>query len=206
MEKEEKERNYFEVMNAFLKSSDDSTYSKEEVIEIIEAFQYKDAINELKSKKKLHKTVVVSDTSMRRLSPSLIRDLFLKYIFFSGVLILVNQFIYPNIFNQTFTPFVVAGVFVLFSQLLRSVSMVLEFITFPFHRTGVVSLLLYSGIFYLIIHLIERNITTLKFGEAIITVMLVLFVNGLFQHIQNRLLMRQCEMDDDFIEGSEEDE
>ena len=51
MEKEEKERNYFEVMNAFLKSSDDSTYSKEEVIEIIEAFQYKDAINELKSKK-----------------------------------------------------------------------------------------------------------------------------------------------------------
>lgn len=207
MEKDEKERNYHEVMNAFLKSADDSTYSKEDVIEIVKAFQYKEALKELTDQKTIHKSVVLANSNRSRfLDPIFFRDLLLKFIFFCGVLILIDRWLYPDLFTLSMTPFVLAGVLALMTQLCRTLFMLVDFLTFSFHRVGLVSLLIYSGSVYVISNLIERDLLKVTFGQTMITVMIVLFVNGVIHHLLHRSMSKLDEIDDNFIEGSEDDE
>lgn len=211
MSNEELEKKYNEVVNSFVKSAEDSTFSKKDVIEIMKAYKHKEIMesyNQSRSKKR-NMVILKEKVGSRLKNPYFYIQILLTYIFNLGALVLVNQYVYPDLLQFRASLFIIALVFTLIDQVLKSLLFFLDLITLTFHRIGLVSMAVYSLTFFLLSNIIENTITEIPYAKSIVVVMIVLTTNVLIDHINHHSglyahLIGDDELLDEDVEISDE--
>ncbi len=156
------EEEYNNIFEEFSKSDESKTFSKKEVMKIVEAFLFKEIMEQAtyKERKNRVKNFFVSARSVgeRLFSVQTLIRFGLSYLFNTGFLLLINEFIYPNLFTYKSTVFILALGFTLIERLLKPLLFLADVISFTFLRFGLVTITLFTLAGYGITYLLDERI------------------------------------------------
>jgi hypothetical protein len=147
----EKEKEYADIFEAFLNSEDEKKFSKNEVEQIIEAHFFKEVIDNYhydeKAKKDKNLLISTKEFGARIFNFKTILSFLLTYIFYTGLLILINAFIYPNLLHDRNT-LIIAIALSLADKLIKPFLFIADLITFTIHKIGLVTLAIFTVLIY----------------------------------------------------------
>lgn len=204
----DKEQEYQSIFDAFLNSEEDKTFSKKEVKKIIEAHIYKQILadydNSKQKKKNKNLLVTTKEVSLRIFNLKAILSFILSYIFYVGILIVVNEFIYSGIFVNRSSLFIIALGFTIVDKLVKPFLFIADLISFTFHKIGLVTLFIYTLITYFVSYYLAER---LSFEKAIVISIFVLIGISIVDYIKRDAFFKTKYIDDiDMEEGSIDDE
>ncbi len=204
----DKEKEYEDLFEKFLNSAEEKTFSKSEVEKIIEAHIFKEVLgnyqqSDRKTKKK-NLLVTSKEISAKLFNFNYLFNFLITYLFYIGFLLLINEFLYPNLFINKPTVFIIGVGFTLIDKLVKPFIFIADLVSFTFHKVGLITLTIYTLIFYFVSSYLGEQIT---FGQSIIIAVLVLVGIALIEYLKRDSLFRTKYIDDDFdLNGRDEDE
>lgn len=198
-----------DLLTRFIESDEDTKFSKQDVFEILEAYKYKQLTSGEQSRKRKPRNIMMMTHNLGQkiFSWSFFSEFSLTYVFYAGAFVVVTRFFYSGLFANKAMVFIAALVFTLIDQLLRQYLFVLEFIMFSIHRMGIITLLLFSTVLYLLSRFFGANTRQITYGTAMLISLIAVLSVSLVHHIKQRALfkkmMDEAELDEE--EGSDED-
>ncbi|MDF2700789.1 MAG: hypothetical protein K0Q49_2352 [Haloplasmataceae bacterium] len=205
-----KDHEYNELFNEFINSSEDKLFSKQEVKKIIEAHMYKNVLShfddsEIASKPR-NILVTTKEISMKIFNIKNLVSFLLSYIFYLGFLAIIMNFIYKDLIGYKYTIFIIAFVFALIDKLVKPLLFIADLITFTIHKIGLITLFIYTAIFFILSNTIN-NSTTVSIEKSFIIVIIVLFLTFLIDLMKKDSSIKTKYLDTDEDEtGSDVDE
>lgn len=204
----EKEKEYNDLFEDFVSSDDERKFDKQEVEKIVEAHLFKEFIaryRSTKSEKQTRKNILVTSKEIgaKFLDPRFILNFALSYLFYVGFLVLITAFIYPNLLSNKMTVFIIAFVFTLFDKLIKPFIFFADLISFTFHKIGLITLSIYSLIFFIVSITLGEAV---PFEKSIIVAVLVLLMTLTIEFIKKDSMVKTKLLDHLEETGSEHDE
>lgn len=206
-EANDKEKEYQTIFDTFLNSDDDKTFSKREVKKIIEAYVFKGVLATYDDKslpKKKHKNLLVTtkEIGFQLLNIKSILSFLLSYVFYLGLLILVNEFIYSDIFTKKLSLFIIALGLNVVDKLIKPLLFIVDLVSFTFHKIGIITLVIYTLIVYLVAHYLTEKV---PFEKAIVISILLLVGMSIIDYIKRDAFFKTKYIDDiDIDDGSDD--
>ncbi len=202
------EKEYEDLFEEFIKSDDEKTFSKNEVKKIIEAHLFKEVIennNVNKKGDKVKNLLVTSNGISTRLFNinSLIRFI-LTYVFYTGFLLLINEFIYPELFKYKSTVFIIAFLFTIIDKFVRPFIFIADLLSLTILKIGLVTLIIYTAFGYFGMFILNEVI---PFEKAIVIAFIVLLCMVGIDSLKRDSFFKMKYIDDeDVFTDSDDDE
>ncbi len=202
----EKEKEYDNLFEEFLNSSEEKTFSKIEVEKIIEAHLFKEVIGKFShdEKRKKNKNLLVStkEFGLRIFNIKSLLDFSLSYIFYIGFLLVINQIIYPNLFMDRFSVFIIGFGFTIIDKFIKPFVFIADLISFTVHKVGLIILAIYVIIFMLVSYYYDVKVTV---EQALVVSLILLLAISVIDVLKKDAFFRTDYVEDD-PSGSELDE
>ncbi|QVK17302.1 phage holin family protein [Mycoplasmatota bacterium] len=200
----EKEKEYEDLFEAFLKSDNETTFSKSEVEKILEAHIFKEVLGNYQQKKRntRKKSLLVTskEVGLKIFNSRTIVNFLISYLFYIGFLLIINEIIYPNLFINKPTVFIIAFGFTIIDKFVKPFIFVADLVSFTMHRIGLITIAIYAIIFYFVSYFLDEKISI---GRSIIIVLIVLLCIALIDYLKSDSLFKTKYINDI---GSDDDE
>jgi uncharacterized membrane protein YvlD (DUF360 family) len=203
------EQNYSEVYNEFVKSDENTQYTKTDVIKIIEAHKYKEIMEnyeKVQAQPKKRRNILISTRQLGRklFDGRFILNLILSYLFYVGGLVLSTRYIYPHIFETKSVVFIIALVFTLIDKLIKPILFFFDLVSFTFHRIGLLTVSLFSIVFYILANILNGQGARVTLGESVIAAVVVLFITFIIDTLDNQSNLKTNMVDDEMLDQEDE--
>ncbi len=205
----DKEKEYDDVFEEFINSDEETQFSKNEVEKIIEAHIFKEVLGSYKQnseEKKKHKNLLVTskEIGLKLFNIHAIIGFLITYLFFIGFLLIINEIVYPNIFHNKPSVFIIAFGFTVIDKLVRPFVFISDLISMTIHKVGLLTLLIYTVIFYFSSYFLGEMISIEK---SLLIVSLVLICMAIIDFLKKDSLFKTKYLDEDELhDGNVEDE
>jgi uncharacterized membrane protein YvlD (DUF360 family) len=203
------EQNYSEVYNEFVKSDENTQYTKTDVIKIIEAHKYKEIMEnyeKVQAQPKKRRNILISTRQLGRklFDGRFILNFILSYLFYVGGLVLSTRYIYPHIFETKSVVFIIALVFTLIDKLIKPILFFFDLVSFTFHRIGLLTVSLFSIVFYILANILNGQGARVTLGESVIAAVVVLFITFIIDTLDNQSNLKTNMVDDEMLDQEDE--
>lgn len=199
----EKEKEYDDLFEEFLNSGEEKTFSKIEVEKIIEAHLFKEVIgkfsHDVMRKKSKNLLVTTKEFGSKIFNVKSLFDFSLFYLFYIGFLLIIDKVVYPNLFMDRSSVFIIGLGFTLVDKFIKPFIFIADLISFTFHKVGLILLVIYVIIFMIISYYYAESITI---EQAIVISLILLLAISVIDFLRKDSFFKTNYMED----GSDESE
>jgi uncharacterized membrane protein YvlD (DUF360 family) len=205
------EHNYSEVYNDFMKSDENTQFSKTDVLKIIEAHKYKEIMEnyeKIQAQPKKKRNILISTRQLGRklIDGRFIFNLILSYLFYVGGLVLITSYVFPHLIEVKSVVFIIALVFTLIDKLVKPILFFFDLVSFTFHRIGLLTVSLFTVVFYILANVLNGQGARVTLGESVIAAVIVLFITFIIDTLDNKSNLKTHMVDDETLDQEDEND
>lgn len=191
------EEEYKSIFEEFANSDEEQTYSKKEVKKIIEAFLFKEIVENPnhRERKSRVKNLFISARNMgeKLFSFQTLMRFGLSYLFNTGILLLINEYMYSHLFVYKSTVFILALGFTVIERLLKPLLFLADLISFTFLKVGLATIAIFTLAGFGLTYLLDERI---PFERLLIISIIVSILMSVLE-----LIKKDSGFKTDFVDG-----
>lgn len=191
------EEEYKSIFEEFANSDEEQTYSKKEVKKIIEAFLFKEIVENPnhRERKSRVKNLFISARNMgeKLFSFQTLMRFGLSYLFNTGILLLINEYMYSHLFSYKSTVFILALGFTVIERLLKPLLFLADLISFTFLKVGLATIAIFTLAGFGLTYLLDERI---PFERLLIISIIVSILMSVLE-----LIKKDSGFKTDFVDG-----
>ncbi|NLG82059.1 MAG: hypothetical protein GX490_06045 [Bacilli bacterium] len=191
------EEEYKSIFEEFANSDEEQTYSKKEVKKIIEAFLFKEIVENPnhRERKSRVKNLFISARNMgeKLFSFQALMRFGLSYLFNTGILLLINEYMYSHLFSYKSTVFILALGFTVIERLLKPLLFLADLISFTFLKVGLATIAIFTLAGFGLTYLLDERI---PFERLLIISIIVSILMSVLE-----LIKKDSGFKTDFVDG-----
>lgn len=191
------EEEYNSIFEEFANSDEEQTYSKKEVKKIIEAFLFKEIVENPnhRERKSRVKNLFISARNMgeKIFSFQTLMRFGLSYLFNTGILLLINEYMYSHLFSYKSTVFILALGFTVIERLLKPLLFLADLISFTFLKVGLATIAIFTLAGFGLTYLLDERI---PFERLLIISIIVSILMSVLE-----LIKKDSGFKTDFVDG-----